>query len=234
MTPLIKIAMRILDGPGADLTELGWFDITNGIKSYPEEIGRQCLKSPSPFEKYALCTNLGRASIVMMVIDKDDLVLIKSWGVAHERYSPLGTVAFQREEKGIRYITSKESGFIDPEEAPDDIRDRLVAILGMFFCALLENEITAYQPVVKNTFTNRRLKQKGKPLHYEWRTVVIKPKQPTKAHHGGTHASPRLHDRRGHWRTMKKSGKRVWVKQCKVGDPAKGAVFHDYKFKEIK
>jgi hypothetical protein len=38
-----------------------------------------------------------------------------------------------------------------------------------------------------------------------------------------------LHDRRGHWRYIKKSNKQVWVLPCKIGDASKGAVFKDYK-----
>ena len=41
------------------------------------------------------------------------------------------------------------------------------------------------------------------------------------------HASPRQHERRGHWRTYR-SGKRVWVKNCVVGDPSLGHVKHAY------
>ncbi len=41
------------------------------------------------------------------------------------------------------------------------------------------------------------------------------------------HASPREHDRRGHWRACK-SGKRVWVRHCRVGDPNLGRVDHTY------
>lgn len=44
---------------------------------------------------------------------------------------------------------------------------------------------------------------------------------------GGTHASPRWHMRRGHWRTYK-SGKRVWVEQMEVGDKSKGVIVKDY------
>ena len=61
------------------------------------------------------------------------------------------------------------------------------------------------------------------------KTGKIEPPKPKGESQGGTHASPRLHDRRGHWRNTR-SGKRVWVKQCKVGDPSKGSVFHDYRF----
>ncbi len=44
---------------------------------------------------------------------------------------------------------------------------------------------------------------------------------------GGTHASPRWHMRRGHWRKYK-TGKRVWIDNMEVGDKALGVVAHDY------
>jgi len=44
---------------------------------------------------------------------------------------------------------------------------------------------------------------------------------------GGTHASPRWHVRRGHWRQYK-TGKRVWIDNMEVGDKALGVVAHDY------
>lgn len=44
---------------------------------------------------------------------------------------------------------------------------------------------------------------------------------------GGTHASPRWHIRRGHWRQLA-DGRRVFVRQCQVGDPAHGGVVKDY------
>lgn len=53
-------------------------------------------------------------------------------------------------------------------------------------------------------------------------TAVSEPK-------GGTHASPRWHERRGYWRTMKKSGKTVWVRACEVGKKSNGMVYKDYE-----
>lgn len=44
---------------------------------------------------------------------------------------------------------------------------------------------------------------------------------------GGTHASPRWHTRRGHWRKYR-SGKQVWVRSTEVGDKKQGIVTHDY------
>ena len=45
---------------------------------------------------------------------------------------------------------------------------------------------------------------------------------------GGSHASPRWHIRRGHWRTLL-DGHRVFVRSCEVGDPARGGVVKDYR-----
>ena len=70
---------------------------------------------------------------------------------------------------------------------------------------------------------------KRKPVYKLSYTTVQLPgvKSERKAHQGGTHASPRQHERRGHWRTYR-SGKRVWVKNCVVGDPSLGHVKHAY------
>ena len=45
---------------------------------------------------------------------------------------------------------------------------------------------------------------------------------------GGTHASPRWHIRRGHWRQLG-DGRRVFVRECEVGDAARGGVVKDYQ-----
>lgn len=44
----------------------------------------------------------------------------------------------------------------------------------------------------------------------------------------GTHASPRWHVRRGHWRQIGE-GRRVFVRECQVGDLSRGGVVKDYQ-----
>lgn len=62
-----------------------------------------------------------------------------------------------------------------------------------------------------------------------WRQVAIDPERvrAASADPGGSHASPRWHLRRGHWRQLA-DGRRVFVRQCEVGDPARGGVVKDY------
>lgn len=64
---------------------------------------------------------------------------------------------------------------------------------------------------------------------WTWRTVEIDLLRirATKAETGGSHASPRWHIRRGHWRSLA-DGRRVFVRACEVGDATRGGVVKDY------
>jgi hypothetical protein len=65
---------------------------------------------------------------------------------------------------------------------------------------------------------------------WTWHLVDIDPSRMRAAaqKRGGTHASPRWHIRRGHWRTLG-DGRQVFVRSCEVGDPARGGVVKDYR-----
>lgn len=94
----------------------------------------------------------------------------------------------------------------------------------------------AYRPERIGTAAQQRKREsKGKTPLFTWHTVTIAATPDVAVatpNVAGTHASPRAHDRRGHWRTYKATGKRVWVRDCKVGNPADGFVFKDYRIKE--
>lgn len=77
---------------------------------------------------------------------------------------------------------------------------------------------------------------RGNRPKFEWLSSVIKPRPMAPAitlHRGGTHASPKPHERRAHFRRLK-SGKSVLVRSTiinreKMGE--RGFVFHDYELK---
>ena len=48
------------------------------------------------------------------------------------------------------------------------------------------------------------------------------------AEQSGSHASPRWHIRRGHWRELA-DGRRIFVRECEVGDVKRGGVIKDYR-----
>ena len=78
---------------------------------------------------------------------------------------------------------------------------------------------------------NAKRQRKGKTQFWEWKTIELKPTTTLpSAPLGGTHASPKPHERIGHWRQYK-SGKRVFIKAHIVNKhkiETDGFVFHDY------
>jgi hypothetical protein len=76
---------------------------------------------------------------------------------------------------------------------------------------------------------NKKRKQKGKLPLFTFKTLHIETGDRTEIKGGklGTHASPRVHLRRGHIRKLP-SGKDIWVQPCVVGDKSKGVVHKDY------
>ena len=83
-------------------------------------------------------------------------------------------------------------------------------------------------PTPREIEVNQKKLRKGKTPLVEFRLISITGKEPPKSSTPhGTHASPRQHWRRGHWRTYK-SGKRSWVEPMLVGDEANGKIIKDY------
>jgi len=77
---------------------------------------------------------------------------------------------------------------------------------------------------------NESRKRKGlTPLFSYW-TLELSDKQEKGLHLGGTHASPRVHLRRGHIRRLE-SGKHIWVNAHVVGNKENGMVHKDYRLK---
>lgn len=76
-------------------------------------------------------------------------------------------------------------------------------------------------------FINAKRVAKGKVPFFTYRTLHITGEGTSSAKAGGTHASPRLHFRRGHIRRL--GDKRIWVNACMVGDKTLGLAKHDYR-----
>lgn len=234
-TPLIRSVMRSVVETGQDPTALHWFDAT-GCLTDQEHVQQDALHTMRPpFEKCMVCwsgqsTNHQHMEMHMVTVgtDPEEGIVVSVWRAASGSKpvaSPL--LVYAVDGSLIRYGPVEESESIDEREAQ--------MILGFVSAWLgsLSLRAESYVPIVKQTFTNRRKIAEGKTPTYDWATVYIEPTQTKREHQGGTHASPRQHDRRGHLRRLR-SGKNVWVRACKVGDASKGAVFHDYAIKEAK
>ena len=95
------------------------------------------------------------------------------------------------------------------------------------FCGAIYGHEVIFTDVEPNEATNKMRRARGKMPLFSYKTLTIgKPKRKSR-HLGGTHASPRSHLRRGHYRTSSK-GARYWVQPCMVKGETDGFVHKDY------
>jgi len=103
------------------------------------------------------------------------------------------------------------------------------AISAIYMMTMSKNTFYMSVPTLEEAATNRKRISKGKKPLIEFKVATIEGKKTmmSSTPHG-THASPRLHWRRGHWRTMTKSGKKTWIAPMEVGDEDNGRVIKTY------
>lgn len=182
---------------------------------------------PLPYKKCAVVVNLGDGPQPLTIdVVSDNSVLFGLHGVHADGVSWL-TCTLSVEAPANVHLAR----YIDSEWAPADKTsevDLQFATLAYGYLLELAATRTSRSTGYSCTSTRKQPAEKSQPKSaYDWRTVVIEPKPLPGPDLGGTHASPRQHDRRGHYRKLR-SGKQVWVKSCKVGKASDGVVFKDY------
>jgi hypothetical protein len=223
MTPLVREMVKMLTDVNLDPTQMQWFDVTAAIKTHIGADPKRYLLHPAPYKNMMLVGNTKQGDFMLSLLVEPDATVVTGWIMKPQGYKNLGSFLFSEHNGEPK---------VGPLDKPLDQQDQnmMVGLIAMFY-ASLDNKVESYVPTIKNTFTNRRKIKEGKMPTYDWHTVVIEPPKPKQEHQGGTHASPRRHQSRGHWRTYK-SGKRGWVSECWKGDASKGTVFKDYAMKE--
>lgn len=231
-TQLVRSIMKAVISSGFDPTEVQWFDVSNAYIGDKGVKLQYLATHKPPFEKslviYGGASKTHPYYEVMMLVagtDPEEGIVVDISKGTPGKFTTFPPMVYVIDNGEIRYGPSDEN-----HEIPHDVAELMLSMVAMWF-ASMDTGCHSYKPEVLLTFTNKRKIAQGKIPTYDWRTVFIKTAAERSEHKGGTHASPRLHDRRGHLRRLK-SGKNVWVKAHKVGDASKGAVFHDYAIKE--
>lgn len=229
-TQLVRDSMKLMADAGIDIVDIKWFDLSGGFTDQQRADLDPVMTHRPPFDKCFVVwkgkTKTHASYEVLMLVagnDPEDGITVSMWkGPTGTRLRPIPSMFYFIEGDQIRY------GAVNDDEPVDkELAELMLAQVGVWY-GLMDRRIEAYVPTVRDTFTNRRKMQQCKAPTFDWTTVYIEPAKPRSDSKGGTHASPRLHDRRGHLRRLT-TGKNVWVKACKVGDASKGAIFHDYK-----
>jgi len=232
-TPLIREIVDLSIQNGGDPVDYVWFDIS-GFLTQSKKNGQERLDllttCKPPFSKCVFAfrsrTTSGVDFVMAILVSGDDPEI----GINFSGARKIATKNKFTITTGFKYCVDADgvvTSSLDTDPNWESIGNAMLGFISIWYESLLENQ-NAYIPTAKDPAVNRRRIAKGKKPLYDWRTVIVSPKKSQSASLGGTHASPRLHDRRGHLRKYK-SGKTGWVKACKVGNAALGTVFHDYE-----
>ena len=228
MTPLIRSVVKSVLEAEFDPTEVQWFDISSA-KHMEKAESQWLMTHRPPFEKCMVVwagetLNHLYYEMHMIIVGSDprDGIVVNTSKGEPGSVVQYPSLVYVVEDGQIRYGSAEEDKELDVEVA-----NAILAFVSKWY-EMMDTGLACHRASVKQSFTNRRKVAQGKLPAYDWTTVVVKRSAPKSEHQGGTHASPRQHDRRGHLRRLQ-SGKNVWVRPCKVGDPSKGIVFHDYE-----
>jgi len=227
MTSLIREWVKHYALAGGDPTDGMWFDISNALHIENTRALAYTLTNYRPPFKQNFCVAKGmqhgktyEALLTVACDDPEEGIIAGCWiGIDGQKF---------RRFPMITYTVRDGRIYANAEDEMADIDKQMVARLVALWYVGLDQGTTAYTPSVKHGITSTRLISKGRIPLYEWRTIDIKPSKLKQDSQGGTHASPRLHDRRGHIRKLP-NGNTCWVKACRVGNANKGTIFHDYK-----
>lgn len=253
MTPVIAEYTRELEKANLDPTKFMWFDVSDVVKAEFEDVvpvgngveytGRLTisysdLDQPPPFPATIFIGETsqdGARYISILHVKGGDprkgpvniRCLRATVSDGGTNYLAIPLIAYSIDENN--QVEMGWAELVDQSKWKTEHANAVIGALSMVYARMsaCTSPIPAYKPVARPGLINQKRKKKGKPLFYDWVTVNIEPPKPRSLPKGGTHASPRLHDRRGHFRTLR-SGRKVWVRNHKVGDASKGTVFHDY------
>jgi len=201
-----------------------WFDMTPVYK-VEQTVDGSILERPLPYPLTALVCAYEDKKVLLLINRVEAVTGVVGRQLDKKSYRLITTFTYTVDEEGIK-CRHLDGTHFDYRTSP---ATGVIAFIATFLESIDTQPAVGYIPA-KRANWEKKIRQGNAPT-YDWTTVVIEPRKPRSEDQGGTHASPRWHERRGHWRTFK-SGKQVWVKNCAVGDKSKGAVFHDYQIKE--
>jgi hypothetical protein len=217
VTPLVQKMSRAV--PEADT--FTWFDIGDAQRLAEDEdiCGDRlvCI----PFPRTAICWSQADFDLVLLLCSSSDNSVEVGVQVLHNNKWSNHSFAYAS-YKGVLHV----GPYLHPDVPSKKIMSSMLNLIDLFL-DYLATARTAYRANASDTFINRKRAAKGRAPMLTWHTLTVEPQAAGKEPQGGTHASPRKHDRRGHWRALK-GGRQTWVKQCVVGDASRGLVMKDY------
>ena len=176
--------------------------------------------TPSPAAMFFPRAGLTATNILSEIAVEGPTTELMQSKMGHIVTLPLGKEAYE-------YYPEHER----PTRAARDCADEALAICHLMTALSLDKGRHTTLPAPERL--NRKRAKKSKPPLFEYKVLDIvadvmgSPKEATHERTRGSHASPRMHNRRGHVRHLP-SGQTTWVRNAIIGKPSRGRVIKDY------
>jgi hypothetical protein len=216
------------------------FDNTEVVLAMYEDVC-QWEKVEFPFESMLLRLSAEQA-IFVYVITADDLkdktrYYNVVYCVSDDRHGWLTTRdAFQIRANSAENVSLDDS-YYAADKATQERTMETVQIVYPVLCAFLfllrHKKLVTPDVKVPQSRNTKRIKR-GKAPYSEYKVATLgdytkKGPKLTTGEEPGTHASPKMHIRCGHWRRKPFLEEKIWIRSTVVGDPSKGCVIKEYK-----
>lgn len=132
------------------------------------------------------------------------------------------TFAFRSEH------AEKQSKIVGITQADATVAQTIITSIRIFLSALNCTNVRRVEHKPDDKLQKARAKRGKMPLFSFWTLELDLSRPESSESLGGTHASPRLHLRRGHARQYA-PGKYTWVQPCVVGNKSLGIIHKDYR-----
>jgi hypothetical protein len=130
-------------------------------------------------------------------------------------------------------VLSDRGQDVDIASADNDMGNELTAVVQLMAALSCSNSI-ARDDDPPSLALNKKRARSGKAPFYSYKVLEIQPNAEKLASvdRGGSHASPRVHLRRGHIRRLPNGN--IWINAMVVGDKSKGMVSKDYGVQQAR
>lgn len=224
---LLKTSHKFLIGNAVwqDCWEFGNSLITNRQFALPfDKIILECVEPINPSRRIVYCCfNASHGTITAVpFLRLDD----NNWVGGFDYYLDLDQTCQPKPRWGFKDTWVSPSApevLRDQAQLNSDVVTAIVALLGV------KNLRSELVEVPRAVAKKRALS--GRPPLFEYRVVDLDQATYNRVDHGGTHATPALHWRRGHFRQL--SDKLVPVAPCLVGSIENGFVWKDYDGRKL-
>lgn len=215
-------AQRFLVHPYSDILNLENLDddeIFRLTRNMPE-IPFKNMVVEAPFQLFILERMEDYVSLFIVTI-------LKGSGQYHlidyEFRVPLG---YMTVDNDIKTFKTRE-GVPGLEELPNESRQSILDTLALIFIIL--NRLTSYKTsyVEEPVRLNHKRAKRGKPPILSYHELILSDRISKKAKGSGSHSSPAMHKRRGHFR-KNANGKISWIREMTVGNAKNGIALKTY------